>query len=58
LDLDLSALWHFQRARGAATRITADSSEVIGTVSDAQTLKTDLALPPREVVLVEIGSPE
>ena len=43
-----------QRAGATATRVTAAGAEVIGTVSDAQTLKTDVALPPREVVLVEI----
>jgi hypothetical protein len=62
LDLDLSALWGPAQVRGAqragapAMRVTAGSSEVVGTVSDAHTLKTDVTLPPRAVVLVEIAS--
>jgi hypothetical protein len=56
LDMDVAALWGLQRAGAKAARVTSGSSEAIGTVSDAQTLKTDVALPPREVVLVEIGA--
>jgi hypothetical protein len=55
LDLDVSSLWGVSRAGATATRVTASASDVIGTVSDAQTLKADVALAPREVVLVEIA---
>jgi hypothetical protein len=54
LDIDVAALWGVDRAGATATRVTAGTSEVIGTVSDAQSLKADIALPPREAVLVEI----
>jgi hypothetical protein len=57
LDVDVSSLWGVDRAGATATRITAGSSGAIGVVSDDQTLKADVTLPSREVVLVEIGPP-
>lgn len=55
LDVDVSSLWGLDRAGAQVTQSGASGSRPLATVDDRNQVATKVELPPRKVVLIELG---